>query len=225
MTCTLPESKVRVLEREFLFWKGRIYGSKKQVQRLIGRLNHACKVVRLGKLYMHNMYECLHALECGDMVKLGQGFFEDLLWWELCLRHHNGIEIGLGDRDIKQLFLFTSGVDWQYASELGGESGQVRCSEEGLLGFDTNGVMLMKSVNDNSDFLLIDLLIMWRFIMENFDSLTGFVLVVYCHRHALYGSLQRLYHRDHYVILLLKCIMTLCIEGDIALIPFFDSLQ
>lgn len=91
MTCKLPESKLLKLDREWRFWKGRRYGTRKQLQRLVGLLIHACRVVRLGRLYMNNLFDCLHSLGEQSRVKLDGSFFEDIYWWELCARQCNGI--------------------------------------------------------------------------------------------------------------------------------------
>lgn len=71
---------------------------QKKIQRLVGLLNHACKVVIPGRLYVYNIYGCLRHLETTDRVKLCEGFWEDLLWWVRWLRTRNGIDIGVGDR-------------------------------------------------------------------------------------------------------------------------------
>lgn len=74
----------------------------------------------MGRLYMHNLFDCLHKLGERSKVKLDQSFYEDIRWWELCARQNNGIEIGVGDRVTIQLMLLIGNTirSWGAKGEL-----------------------------------------------------------------------------------------------------------
>lgn len=228
MKCLLPDSKLSKLENEWVFWSKRSYATKKQIQRLIGLLNHACKVVIPGRLYMYNIYRCLHRLETSDREKLDQGFWEDLLWWVKCLRHRNGIDIGVGERPVVQLMIFVSDSDWQYASELSQKSGRVVLNTEGILGVTKRGLNIDVYIEEHDpfyDLFTIDLLLLWYFLVQFISELRSHAVIIYCHRNISYTALKKLSCKDPRANNVLKLIMSLCLEKNVALIPFFDPIQ
>ena len=69
--------------------------SRKELESLIGMLNHACKVVRPGRSFLRRMIDLLHSgymsRACNSApIRLNAGFRADLAWWSCFLREWNG---------------------------------------------------------------------------------------------------------------------------------------
>lgn len=123
--------------------------------------------------------------------------------------------------------LFAVDSSWQYASELGHGQGIIEYNDDGLTGWGYEGgsTLYIDNRQSKSEPVLIDLLIVWHFVLMYQTRLRGKSLVIYCHRHQLYVGLQKLKCANPIGVCLLKFILTMCIEFDIAVIPFFDPLD
>lgn len=78
----LPGDKLQRLRCELDFWSSRKYATKKQVQRLCGILNHCCKVIRGGRIFMHHMIKFLKCFKERKRLRLSKEFFDDIAWWK-----------------------------------------------------------------------------------------------------------------------------------------------
>ena len=66
--------------------------SIKDVQSLVGSLQHACKVIRPGRTFLHRMFDLLKGYKKNQRgVHLNKSFLSDLTWWHLFLEEWNGI--------------------------------------------------------------------------------------------------------------------------------------
>ena len=85
----LPEEKMERLLQE---WGGRRACSRKELESLIGLLNHACKVVRSGRAFLRRMIDLLYAVHSQTaVIRLNVSFRSDLAWWQEFLPRWNGI--------------------------------------------------------------------------------------------------------------------------------------
>ena len=79
MKAWVPEEKVGKIKRE--------------VQRLVGLLNFACKVVRGGRTFLRRMINSMRGQPGYYHVKISRAFREDLNWWDRFLDDWNGKEV------------------------------------------------------------------------------------------------------------------------------------
>lgn len=84
--------RLRDLLRE---WRNRTSCTRKELESLIGLLNHACKVVRSGRSFLRRMIDLLHAIHhppnSKTPIRLNAGFRADLAWWQEFLVKWNGV--------------------------------------------------------------------------------------------------------------------------------------
>ena len=76
----LPERREALLG-ELQEWLFKDKCSIKDVQRLVGKLQFICAVVRPGRLFMSRMLDMLREVEKGGMLKITQQCRLDILWW------------------------------------------------------------------------------------------------------------------------------------------------
>ena len=86
----LPADKLQCLQALLGQWGDKKVCSCKELESLIGLLNHACKVVRSGRSFLQRMID-LHAVPPHQpYVRLNAGFRVDLAWWGTFLKSWNG---------------------------------------------------------------------------------------------------------------------------------------
>ena len=59
MTLRLPAKKLQRLQTLLTEWQGRKSGLRRELESLVGQLQHACKVVRAGRCFMRRQYDLL----------------------------------------------------------------------------------------------------------------------------------------------------------------------
>ena len=93
----LPQDKLVRLKETLQDWRFRKACTRKELESLIGQLNHACKVVRGGRSFLRRMLDLLHAVHRPPSskipIRLSHGFRADLAWWEEFVTQWNGISI------------------------------------------------------------------------------------------------------------------------------------
>ena len=91
----LPTDKLARVRQLISEWRGRKACRRKELESLVGLLNHACKVVRSGRSFLRRMLDLLHSREHAShdttMIRLNAGFRADLAWWQEFLPLWNGI--------------------------------------------------------------------------------------------------------------------------------------
>ena len=91
----LPAEKLQRLEALLRDWGDRKSSSRKELESLIGHLNHACKVVRSGRSFLRRMLDLLHSTNHHSSrfhyIRLNTGFRSDLAWWRTFLESWNGV--------------------------------------------------------------------------------------------------------------------------------------
>eukprot|EP00731_Ephydatia_muelleri_P001265 Em0001g1265a len=94
MELRLPQEKLHHLKDLIQGWKERKSCSKRELQSLIGHLQHACKVVRYGRSFLHRMINLSTvAKKPHHHTRLSRSFRADLAWWSVFLEAWNGISV------------------------------------------------------------------------------------------------------------------------------------
>lgn len=87
----LSEEKIVGLKKVLNQWEKRRACKKRELLSLIGKLSHACKIVRPGRIFLRRMIET--SCKCSQLdhwIRLTEEFRADLAWWESFLRVWNG---------------------------------------------------------------------------------------------------------------------------------------
>ena len=91
----LPAEKLTRLQQLLSTWGDRKTCSRRELESLIGLLNHACKVVRSGRSFLRRMIDLLHSVPMHPLrphlIRLNRAFRADLAWWRLFVAEWNGV--------------------------------------------------------------------------------------------------------------------------------------
>lgn len=94
MQLRLPHAKLVELRTLIRSWLGRKACSKRELQSLTGKLQHACKVVKPGRSFLRRMFELLGGIrKAHHQVRLNLSFRSDLVWWDTFLESWNGVSV------------------------------------------------------------------------------------------------------------------------------------
>ena len=90
----LPADKLERLESLLREWGSKKSCQRKQLESLIGLLNHACKVIRPGRSFLRRLLDLLHATgsrpEGNSIIRLNKDCRADIAWWLEFVRDWNG---------------------------------------------------------------------------------------------------------------------------------------
>lgn len=99
LTLRLPTEKLREVKGLIAAWMGKQWCIKRDLQSLVGKLQHACKVVRPGRSFLRRMFELLKGTtKKQHFIRLNRSFRSDLAWWQLFLESWNGVAM-MGPHD------------------------------------------------------------------------------------------------------------------------------
>ena len=91
----LPDDKLTRLLTLLEEWGDRKVCERRELESLIGVLNHACKVVRCGRSFLRRMLDLLKGLPMRRSqphpIRLNRSFRSDLAWWRLMAAEWNGV--------------------------------------------------------------------------------------------------------------------------------------
>ena len=92
----LPAEKLTRLQRQLRTWAPRKVCRRRQLESLIGVLQHAGRVVRPGRTFTRRMIDLLSirgAQSSHHHIRLNQQFQADLQWWRVFAAHWNGVSV------------------------------------------------------------------------------------------------------------------------------------
>ena len=96
----LPDDELARLRGLLTEWGDRKACGRKELESLVGILNHACKVVCLGRSFLRRMLNLLKSTHgqnarrrATQQIRLNRDFRSDLLWWRVFAEQWNGIAI------------------------------------------------------------------------------------------------------------------------------------
>ena len=91
----LPQDKLLRLQSLLDDWGDRKACGRRELESLVGVLNHACKAVRSGHAFLRRMLDLLkgtrHLPLRPHPIRLNRSFRSDLIWWRLFAAKWNGI--------------------------------------------------------------------------------------------------------------------------------------
>ena len=92
MQLWLPCTKLQELKVLVKSWLGQTSCSRRELQSLTGKLQHAGKVVKPGRSFLCRMFELLGGIGKVDhRDRLNHSFRSDLVWWDAFLKAWNGV--------------------------------------------------------------------------------------------------------------------------------------
>ena len=90
----LPNDKLQRLRALLNDWETRKSCTRKELESLVGLLNHTCKVVRSGRAFLRRMLYLLHSVHHPPNsplpIRLNAAFRADLVWWRVFVQRWNG---------------------------------------------------------------------------------------------------------------------------------------
>ena len=95
----LPVEKLHRLKTMLREWNDRKACTRRELESLVGSLNHACKVVRPGRSFLRRMLDLLHRANLGmaqrphHHIRLNREFRSDLRWWKTFAGDWNGVSV------------------------------------------------------------------------------------------------------------------------------------
>ena len=94
MQLRLPVQKLEYLKSTIRGWLGRKACTKRELQSLAGLLQHACKVVRPGRVFLRRIFETIAIPQRPHhRVRLNRDFRSDIAWWNMFLDQWNGVSM------------------------------------------------------------------------------------------------------------------------------------
>lgn len=94
MELRLPEVKLRRLQSLIREWRGRRTCQKRQLLSLIGQLQHACRVVRVGRPFLRRLIDQSTTVnQMHHHIRINRAIKSDLLWWDTFLGVWNGVSM------------------------------------------------------------------------------------------------------------------------------------
>ena len=107
MELRLPAEKLARVRQTASEWLGRKAARRRELESLVGILQHASKVVRPGRRFVRRLIQVMSLVKGRDhFVRLGVDVRSDLRWWQLFLETWNGIGI-LPNNEMGHIDLFT----------------------------------------------------------------------------------------------------------------------
>ena len=123
----LPTEKLARLKQQLVEWNDRKSCTRRDLESLIGSLNHVCKVVKPGRSFLRRMLDLLHRSSVGTTprphhhIRLNREFRSDLQWWRSFVTEWNGISIWKDEqRPISEVTSDASG-HWGFGAWSGSE--------------------------------------------------------------------------------------------------------
>ena len=107
----LPRDKLDHLRLLLEEWRQCKHCDRKQLESLIGLLNHPCKVVRSGRSFLRRMIDLLHAVHHPHHskvpIRLNKRFCSDLAWWSAFIGDWNRVSFLHPPNHLPEVELFT----------------------------------------------------------------------------------------------------------------------
>ena len=95
----LPQEKFHRIHTLLVSWSLKRHCTRKELESLIGNLQHACKVVPSGRTFLRRMVNLLSAFRRDDHpIRLNREFHLDLSWWLEFFQSWNGYSFLLSPR-------------------------------------------------------------------------------------------------------------------------------
>ena len=94
MQLRLPKEKLARVKATISQWVCKKIASKCELQSLAGLLQHACKVVRPGRVFLRRVFDAIARVQRPHHPTcLNRSFRSDIAWWSVFLEHWNGVSM------------------------------------------------------------------------------------------------------------------------------------
>ena len=93
LTLKIPDCKWNELQLLLQSWDQKVTACLKDVQRLAGLLNFACKCVKSGRIYLSRILNFLRSLPKFGYRTIPQPVREDIRWWKEFAQEFNGVSL------------------------------------------------------------------------------------------------------------------------------------
>ena len=103
MTMSVPPEKMSEVREEINVWKKKTTGTKKSLQKLLGRLFWVSRCVRYSRPFMArllNQLKLMHSQPDNKKTLLSSDCKLDILWWDRFLRRFNGVQVIYADEPV-----------------------------------------------------------------------------------------------------------------------------
>lgn len=91
MTMSIPEDKMLDIQEELELWKTRHMTTRKQLERLLGRLQFLGSCIRPGRVFVSRLIQELKNVHGLGLWPITEDIRKDLQWWKECMQQHNGV--------------------------------------------------------------------------------------------------------------------------------------
>lgn len=95
LTMSIPADKMQDLRLEVSHWLNKSMVSRKQLERLLGKLQFAGTCIRPGRVFVSRLIDTLkHMPQDEDvLVPMNDHLMKDLWWWHTGMQEHNGVSM------------------------------------------------------------------------------------------------------------------------------------
>lgn len=93
MTMSIPEEKIMDIKEELALWSMRSLCSRKQLERLIGKLQFAGSCIRPGRIFVSRLLNELRTMDGPGLFPVGEEMKKDVMWWKTFLEDYNGVSM------------------------------------------------------------------------------------------------------------------------------------
>jgi len=95
MSLTIPIAKLQEVRLLLQTWLARSHATLRQLQSLLGSLQHICCCVRPGRVFLNRMLACLRDLAAAGLTRFSPNteFCKDVAWWHNCVCDFNGVSM------------------------------------------------------------------------------------------------------------------------------------
>ncbi len=110
---SLPEEKLSSLQQSLAEWESKKVCNKRELESLIGTLQHAATVIRPGRTFLRRAIALLNGVKYRHHhIRLNVEFRSDIAWWRVLASHWNGTSVFIdGSRD-STTFTSDSSGNW-----------------------------------------------------------------------------------------------------------------
>lgn len=199
MESRLPAEKLQRTRELVATWRGRKACRVKELQSLVGSLQHACKVVHPGRSFVRRMHELLkRSRKDSDHLRLNREFRADVEWWHIFLAEWNGVSML---RKIRSEFPDTE--FWSDASGSWG-CGALWCSQWLQLQWVPGGTLASASIAAKEFLPILLAGLVWG------QAWHGCTIRCNCDNEAVVQVINSRYARDPLLAHTLRCLFFIC---------------
>ena len=207
MEIRLPEVKLARTRELVATWRGRKSCRVRELQSLVGTLQHACKVVHPGWSFVRRMHELLKRGKNGsDYVRLNKEFRADVEWWHLFLSDWNGVSM------LRKVQMESPDAEfWSDASGSWG-CGAFWSSQWLQMQWIPGSVLSTASIATKEFFPILLAGIMWG------EAWHGCTIRCNCDNEAVVHIINGRYARDPLLAHMLRCLFFICAHHQWSLV-------